>query len=149
MIVKFIPTDSLGLTKMRDLYLPFIYVGVAVLSAVLAVQAFNIFQGRRQGWKSFDTFYRSAPIEFKHSLISPSSLRVEDWQIGDSSSYRLKNPRSEKTISYYVPGNRAMIRYPSGWQSAMRLRFTALPSLIFVCSMRKTSDTDMKRIPLI
>lgn len=90
-----------------------LYGSVICITCILTVLIFLDF---RKQWKTTEDFrIEKLPLSVRHLFIAPAQVKVENWQVGESSVYRLQTNRESKEISFSVAadaegGNRFWLR---------------------------------------
>ena len=85
-----------------------LYSSVICITCLLTVLIFLDF---RQQSKAADTFHytiHNTPLIVRHLLVAPERLKVEDWQIGETSVYRWKTNRDSRQVSFQVAARDAI-----------------------------------------
>ena len=83
--------------KVRILY------GIA--ACIICIITVLIFLDFWKQWKAALTFQRrvvNSSLDVRHLLIAPERVKVKNWQVGDSSVYRLRTNTENKQLSFHV-----------------------------------------------
>ena len=84
-----------------------LYGGIVCITFIFTLLIFRDF--RRQ-WRASETFQQvivNASLSTRHLFIAPKQVKVEDWQVGDSSVYQLKTNTESRQISFHVAARAA------------------------------------------
>lgn len=79
-----------------------LYSSVVCITCIFTVFVFLDF---RKQWKTAQTFRQAThnvPLSIRHLFIAPKQMKVENWQVGESSVYHLKTNKESKQISFHV-----------------------------------------------
>ena len=79
-----------------------LYGGIVCITFIFTLLVFRDFQRQRRTSDVFQQVIYSAPLNMRYLLIAPEQVKVENWQVGDSSVYRLKTNAESRQISFHV-----------------------------------------------
>ena len=79
-----------------------LYCAIVCITFIFSLLIFRDFRRQWRASEAFQQVIVNATLSTRHLFIAPEQVKVEDWQVGDSSVYQLKTNTESRQISFHV-----------------------------------------------
>ena len=84
-----------------------LYGSIVCITCLFTLLIFQDFRKQREVTEAFHGIVHDTPLNMRLMFIAPEEIKVENWQVGESSVYHLKTNSESKKLAFHVTARNA------------------------------------------